>query len=193
MTYSPPPVRRSKSPSPKSELVTEAGDLVVRATSDIEKLFQMLLQLREHHEKQALQVENTKGTREDCGRPAIINCAQAMYSAREKISSQLDLLDIPDGPAVDMLLDLLISEHAGRKVSISDTALAGRCAPTTGLRWLRILDECGLVQAEADKTDNRRRFVKLTNKGRTAISILLVSIEEKLSARPTHSHTLEIL
>lgn len=73
---------------------------------------------------------------------------------------------LPINPVLDMLLDLFINEQRGRKVSITDVAIAGLCLPTTGLRWVGVLTDAGLVQMTSDVLDHRRSFVSLTVQGR---------------------------
>jgi len=68
-------------------------------------------------------------------------------------------------PAWDLLLDLMASEMAGRKLSVT-SACIGACVPsTTALRWLTLLEERGLVLRENDTRDGRRAFVRISPDG----------------------------
>jgi DNA-binding MarR family transcriptional regulator len=65
-------------------------------------------------------------------------------------------------PAWDILLDLLRAEIAHERISVSSACLAAGVPPTTGLRWLKTLEEHGLVLREGDPRDARRIFVVLS-------------------------------
>ena len=70
-------------------------------------------------------------------------------------------------PAWDMVLDLYLRDGAQRRTSVTDACLGARCPPTTGLRWLRVLEDMGLIARAADPNDRRRTYISLTNDGRT--------------------------
>ncbi len=63
------------------------------------------------------------------------------------------------------MLDLYVQARRGNRVSISSACLAGGTAPTTGLRWLGILETQGLVQRERNMQDGRMSWVGLTQTG----------------------------
>jgi DNA-binding MarR family transcriptional regulator len=65
-------------------------------------------------------------------------------------------------PAWDILLDLLRAEIAQERISVSSACIAAAVPPTTGLRWLKTLEEHGLVLREGDPLDARRNFVRLS-------------------------------
>lgn len=92
--------------------------------------------------------------------------ATRIIRIRTVIKGILAELGLPVSPVLDILLDLFVSEKNGRNVSISDAAIAGHCSATTGLRWVGVLIDFGLVQRSDDASDNRRSFVNLTDFGR---------------------------
>ena len=66
-------------------------------------------------------------------------------------------------PAWDILLDLLRAELTGTRVSVSSACIASGVPPSTGLRWLRSLEQQGLVIRRFDSGDARRIFVELSS------------------------------
>lgn len=69
-------------------------------------------------------------------------------------------------PAWDMLLDAAIMEGRGKRVSVTSACLGADVPPTTALRYLSALEGRDLLVRETDPLDNRRRYVKLTAKGK---------------------------
>jgi len=65
-------------------------------------------------------------------------------------------------PAWDLLLDLFIAAKERKQVPVTSACIGAAVPTTTALRWLAILEERGLVVREADPTDARRVFVRLT-------------------------------
>jgi len=72
-------------------------------------------------------------------------------------------------PAWDIMLDLLRAELLGERISVSSACIASAVPPTTGLRWLNILEEHGLVLRQCDPRDARRCFVVLSPRGSLAL------------------------
>lgn len=92
--------------------------------------------------------------------------AQAEYASRRR----RDALFHPGifaEPAWDMLLDLYVQEHLKRPVSIHSLCIAAAVPPTTALRWIGRLVECGLMTREPSRRDNRVVHVALTMTGRS--------------------------
>ena len=54
-------------------------------------------------------------------------------------------------------------------VSVSSACIGSAAPPTTGLRWLGVLAEQGLVLREHDPEDQRRVLVRLTERGLAAM------------------------
>jgi DNA-binding MarR family transcriptional regulator len=70
--------------------------------------------------------------------------------------------DIFFDPSWSILLDLYQRELEGRRVMVSDACAASGVPSTTGLRWLRVLENRNFVERMQDPTDRRRVFVALT-------------------------------
>ena len=91
-----------------------------------------------------------------------------LYSARNKRRHYFDK-DLFSEPVWDMLLALHCAASKGEETSISSIARAGDGSYSTGLRWLAVLQDRGLVQRTAHPADGRSSFVALTDLGRTSM------------------------
>lgn len=76
-------------------------------------------------------------------------------------------------PGWDILLDLYIAHAEGKQVSVSSACIGSASPATTGLRWLSVLAEQGLIAREADEQDQRRIMVRLTHSGIAAMERFL--------------------
>lgn len=73
-------------------------------------------------------------------------------------------------PAWDILLDLLKSRLSQRRVSVSSVCVASNVPPTTALRWIKLLENEGLVTRRADPFDGRRFYIELTEQGEASLA-----------------------
>lgn len=103
------------------------------------------------------------------GRAEFALLARKVYSLRRKRSLVFGNHELFGEPAWDILLDLYIAEDEGKPVSVSSACIGSASPPTTGLRWLGILAEKGLIVREHDPEDQRRVLVRLTDKGLQAM------------------------
>ena len=78
--------------------------------------------------------------------------------------------DLFADPAWDMLLDLTAARGEHRRVSITSLCIASGVPTTTALRWIKLLEQSGLVQRIEDETDRRRAFISLTDRGTDAMA-----------------------
>lgn len=81
--------------------------------------------------------------------------------------------DLFGEPAWDILLDLYIAHGDGKQVSVSSACIGSASPPTTGLRWLAVLADKGLILRENDAADNRRIMVRLSDQGIAAVERFL--------------------
>ena len=77
--------------------------------------------------------------------------------------------DLFADPAWDMLLDLMHAELAQIRVPVSSLCIAAAVPATTALRWIKTLNDRGLITRRADPHDGRRVFVELSNDASSAI------------------------
>ncbi len=73
-------------------------------------------------------------------------------------------------PVWDMLLDLAAARAEHRLVSVTSLCIASGVPTTTALRYIKILEDMGLIERTADARDRRRRFVTLSEKGMAAMA-----------------------
>lgn len=90
--------------------------------------------------------------------------AQDLYRERRR-RSEFFPDDLFGEPAWDTLLDLYIAEKKNERVCVTSACLGAQVPCATGLRWLRQLEQQGLVEREADKADGRRKFVRISERG----------------------------
>ena len=127
------------------------------------------------HKRDAPQVwksseaSNTKEAREMYLCLALDHWAAQSYAERRLRDKVFDDPEIFGEPAWDALLDIAQSEAKGQRLPVTSACIGSRAPSTTGLRWLKILEERGLVRREADVSDARRSFVRLTKDGRKKI------------------------
>lgn len=103
----------------------------------------------------------------------LFECARHIYKARQASAEIFGDSHISSGPAWDILLDLYISKETGRDVSVTDATLAAGCPASTGLRWIQVLQDQGLVTRLRDSSDNRRMFLMLTEQGQSSVRAAL--------------------
>ncbi|MFO6447244.1 MarR family winged helix-turn-helix transcriptional regulator [Erythrobacter sp. NE805] len=103
--------------------------------------------------------------------------ARMVYALRRKRAALFGNPDLFGEPAWDILLDLFIAQAEGKCVSVSSACIGSAAPPTTGLRWLGVLADEGLVVRESDPEDNRRVHVRLTTKGHSAMQRFLDTVE----------------
>lgn len=72
-------------------------------------------------------------------------------------------------PAWDMLLDLFIAREDGKPVSVSSACIGACLAPTTGLRWIKLLMGAGLVTRSSHPSDGRKGMLAVTDEAAASI------------------------
>jgi len=95
--------------------------------------------------------------------------ARKTYALRRKRAAIFGNPDLFGEPAWDILLDLFIAQGEGKSVSVSSACIGSASPATTGLRWLGVLADEGLVVRENDPEDHRRVLVRLTRTGSAAM------------------------
>lgn len=95
--------------------------------------------------------------------------ARKAYALRRKRAAIFGNPDLFGEPAWDILLDLFIAHGQGKPVSVSSACIGSAAPATTGLRWLGVLADEGLILREPDPEDHRRVMVRLTPTGLAAM------------------------
>jgi DNA-binding MarR family transcriptional regulator len=104
--------------------------------------------------------------------PAAVDTARRLYELR-KDRDQLLGDALFSEPAWDILLDLFISDHDRRQLSVSAVCIGARAPSATALRYLTMLQDADLIERTRDERDGRRSHVQLTPLGRRRMASLL--------------------
>ena len=106
--------------------------------------------------------------------------ARKAYALRRKRAAIFGNPDLFGEPAWDILLDLFVAQGEGKPVSVSSACIGSASPATTGLRWLGVLADEGLVVRENDPEDHRRVLVRLTPAGSAAMERFFEAVETSL-------------
>jgi DNA-binding MarR family transcriptional regulator len=101
--------------------------------------------------------------------------ALALYRLRRRRESLFSTALFSE-PTWDLLLDLLAAEKTGKRVSITSACIAAAAPTTTALRCLKQLEQEGLIYREADATDRRRVYVRLSGDALASMDKLFVDL-----------------
>ena len=91
-----------------------------------------------------------------------LNTAIAWIRARAKRDEAFGD-DLFFDPAWSILLELYVHHRQRTAMSITSLCHAAKIPPSTGLRWLTLLEKRGLVTRESDPFDRRRTYALLTD------------------------------
>jgi hypothetical protein len=114
-------------------------------------------------------------------RAALCSLARHAYALRRQRAAIFGSAELFGEPAWDILLDLYIAHAEGKQVSVSSACIGSGSPPTTGLRWLTVLADKGLIAREADDRDHRRIMVRLTEAGIAAMERFLTLAAQRPS------------
>ena len=73
-------------------------------------------------------------------------------------------------PAWDILLELYAAALGQFRVSVSNLCGAAAVPPTTALRWIKQLEDAGLIERRPDRTDGRRHFLMLSDEALSSMN-----------------------
>lgn len=109
-------------------------------------------------------------------------CALAQEELRERGRRAAHFPDTLFGePAWDILLDLYVHACKAHEVSVTSACLAAQVPPTTGLRWIGLLEAEGFIARRSSQRDRRTVILDFTPDGRARIERTL---SERLHRRP---------
>jgi DNA-binding MarR family transcriptional regulator len=125
-------------------------------------------------------VETRPDVREQLPRDKLIDLAARIYDTR-RTRSRYFHNNLFGEPVWDMLLALFCLPTARwRKMSVGGLSEAAGQPLTTSLRWLKVMEQKGLVERSPDPLDARRIFLVLTEKGDRLMCDYLTSIYHRM-------------
>lgn len=117
--------------------------------------------------------------------PDALACLASAFYETRRMRNRHFRNDLFADPAWDILLDLFVQKSSGKRVSITSACIASGVPPTTGLRWVTLLVDEGLVIREGDEVDRRRAFLRLSKTGEIAVQRTLIDSLAYLRTAPT--------
>ncbi|MCW1383003.1 MarR family winged helix-turn-helix transcriptional regulator [Novosphingobium sp. KCTC 2891] len=106
-----------------------------------------------------------------------LGTARRVYRDRRR-RAELFNGDLFSEPAWDMLLDLYIAACEDRQVSTTSACIGANVPVATGLRWIQLLENEGLIVRNADPSDARRTWISLTASARRSMRRYLGGMAE---------------
>lgn len=85
--------------------------------------------------------------------------------------------DLFADPAWDIMLDLFAAKLEKRRVAVSSLCIAAAVPPTTALRWIKTLTDCGHLVRAADPQDGRRVYIELSPKAAAGMEAYLRAVQ----------------
>lgn len=141
----------------------------------ITELLEIAERLREASMAGASSSRPTAARQESGAQSSLLALARKLYALRRKRAAIFGHADLFGEPAWDILLDLYIAHGEGKPVSVSSACIGSAAPSTTGLRWLGVLVDVGLVLREHDPADQRRVLVRLSDEGKAAMERFLAA------------------
>lgn len=94
-----------------------------------------------------------------------------------KLRAKVFNRDLFADPAWDILLELYACELAMQRICVSSLGYAVEVPQTTVLRWLKVLEQEGLVVRTSDPVDGRRIWMTLSPAGSQKMAAYFASFE----------------
>ncbi len=145
-----------------------------------DELMEIAIRLRNAAEgaPSAAEADKPPQTRAPRAARSALALARKTYALRRKRSAIFGNADLFGEPAWDIMLDLFVAHGEGKTVSVSSACIGSASPATTGLRWLGVLADEGLVVRENDPEDHRRVMVRLTSTGQAAMERFFEAVVE---------------
>ncbi len=106
---------------------------------------------------------------------SLIVLAAKIYSARRRADEIFAMEGFSVSPAWDIMLDLYQAKVSGNQISVTSACIGGACAPTTGLRWLQVLEDMHLITRIPNSGDRQRTVIEITKGGLIKVEVAIVS------------------
>lgn len=87
-------------------------------------------------------------------------------------------------PGWDILLDLYILHHEGKRVSVTSACIGSTAPNSTALRWINLLSEMGFLSRVASSSDKRVCYLRLTPKALIKLERHFSGDEDEFSVVP---------
>ena len=117
-------------------------------------------------------VEGVKDRLEPAGEEEAVEAARRIYRLRRRRDASFGP-ELFSDPAWDILLVLFIARREDRPLSISHTCHAAAAPRSTALRWIRQLEQEGLIIRQGDRADGRRAYLRLSSRAAKKMRSLL--------------------
>jgi exosome complex RNA-binding protein Rrp42 (RNase PH superfamily) len=118
---------------------------------------------------------NAVATDQD-GIESLAMVARKRIKQRRLRDSVLGMRDLFGEPAWEILLDLFVAKADGSRVSVSSACAASTAPHTTALRYLKALEENGMIKRSAHETDARIIYVTLSD---TALGSMMSILSQR--------------
>jgi DNA-binding MarR family transcriptional regulator len=163
-------MKHDGSPDPdEGQSLVRADDAPSMLTS-LRTLARAMLSLTDRSSAQAGAPPAASGDRRQWGL-----LARSLHRERARRASFLPA-ELFGEPAWDILLDLTYAAKANELRSIKAACLSSQAPEATALRYIDQLVRFGLVERIDDKTDRRRKFLRLTGLGERSMRDYLISM-----------------
>jgi|GEM_PF-2222839 DNA-binding MarR family transcriptional regulator len=114
---------------------------------------------------------------------ALADVARSITSARRKLGTHLEA-SLFANPGLDIMLFLFAEGLDGATVTTNACCAAAGVPRTTALRWIKLLQDRGLVHGSDDISDRRVTMLALSPQGRNTIRTWLDQIAALPIAQP---------
>lgn len=154
----------------KSTTIAAQGDADMPAAQDLiagEALQKILQQF--HHVCQSLDLAQDHEI--DATTASFARLLLKINTAQRRVMA--DDSTIFGDPAWNIMLDLFVSQHNGRGVTVGDACIASGAPTTTGLRYIERLVSIGLIERHCARHDARVKELRLTEAGFVKMTAML--------------------
>ena len=166
----------SERPDLSESDIAKTVSLTERDLRDVARLFKLLVDpaMLGNGFSELLSTQPKPGPRGE-EREALVSRARKLLAVRRMRKQYFDR-DIFGEPAWEILLALYVTDDAGARLTLTKLAEWIEAPLTTVIRWVRALEDQSLVGRVEHPTDRRIIFIRLLDKGRTALDSYLAAI-----------------